>query len=70
MVFINTFFIFAVENKVETPLFMKPTQHIIQYIREARQRGHSLNRICKELALCPAVVSRWLRMGFGTGANG
>ena len=49
---------------------MKPTQHIIQYIREARQRGRSLNRICKELALCPAVVGRWLRMGFGTGANG
>lgn len=49
---------------------MTPTQEIIQHIRDARQRGHSLSHICKELALCPAVVSRWLRAGFGARANG
>ena len=49
---------------------MKPAQHIINYIREARQRGQSLNRICKDLALCPRVVNRWLRAGFSKEANG
>jgi transposase-like protein len=49
---------------------MKPSQHIINCIREARQHGKSLNRICHELGLCASVVSRWMRQGLGKEANG
>lgn len=49
---------------------MKPSQHIINCIREARQHGKSLNRICHELGLCASFVSRWMRQGFGKEANG
>lgn len=49
---------------------MKPALHIISYIRDARKRGQSLNRICKDLALCPNVVSRWMREGISEEANG
>jgi transposase-like protein len=49
---------------------MKPSQHIISYIREARQHGKSLNRICHELGLCASVVSRWMRQGLGMESNG
>ena len=64
--------IFAPENKDTS--YMKPSTQIINSIRELRQQGRSLNRICKELALCPAVVSRWMRAwlrgGLTTEANG
>ena len=58
------------QPKTKIAKIMKPTQHIIALIREARQQGKSLNRICKELALCPSVVYRWMRAGFGSKANG
>ena len=43
---------------------MKPAQHIINYIREARQRGQSLNRICKDLQLGIGMVRRWMCSGW------
>ena len=58
------------QSKTKIQDIMKPTQHVIALIREARQQGKSLNRISKDLGLCSNVVSRWMRLGFGTKANG
>lgn len=47
---------------------MNPSKDILNRIREARQQGWSLNRICKELQLSAAMVCRWARGGWT--ANG
>lgn len=43
---------------------MTPSIEILARIKEARQQGMSLNRICKELQLSVGVVSRWMRGGW------
>lgn len=49
---------------------MKPTKQLISYIRDARSRGVSLNRICREVGISLPVIGRWVRQGFMEGANG